>query len=164
MRYGHVELFNFVHKNKPEEGRGGMRNIGLIGGLSVILALGACAPVAMTAGGIAGGVGVNHALNGIAYKTFTAPMRQVRVATIKSLNRMEMKVTKDGKSEEGWRIEAVAAERTIEIDLEALTPAATRMRVVTNNGELFFKDSATSTEIILQTAQRLEGVTTAAQR
>lgn len=141
-----------------------MRNIGLIGCLSVILALGACAPVAMTAGGIAGGAGVNHALNGIAYKTFTAPMRQVRVATIKSLNRMEMKVTQDGKSEDGWRIEAVAAERTIEIDLEALTPAATRMRVVTNNGELFFKDSATSTEIILQTAQRLEGVTTAAQR
>lgn len=139
------------------------RNIGPVSALGAALLLGACAPVAMTAGGIAGGAGVNHALNGIAYKTFTAPVRQVRAATLKSLNRMEMKVTKDTKSEEGWRIEAAAADRTIEIDLEALTPAATRMRVVTNNGGLFFKDSATSTEIILQTAQRLEGVT-AAQR
>ena len=141
-----------------------MRNIALVRGLSMVLLLGACAPVAMTAGGIASGAGVNHALNGIAYKTFTAPVRQVRVATIKSLNRMEMKVTSDAKSEKGWRIEAVAAERTIEIDLETLTPSATRMRVVTNTGELFFKDSATSTEIILQTSQRLEGVATAAQR
>jgi hypothetical protein len=138
-----------------------MHKMAAIGVLSAILALAACAPVAMTAGGIAGGAGVNHALNGIAYKTFTAPLRQVRAATIKSLNRMEMKVTQDGKSEDGWRIEAVAAERTIEIDLEALTPAATRMRVVTNKGELFFKDSATSTEIILQTAQRVEGVAAA---
>src|ERR1700742_4461778 len=113
-----------------------MRNIGLIGGLCVILFLGGCAPVAMTAG-VAGGMGVNHALNGIAYKTFTAPVRQVRVATIKSLSRMEMKVTSDGKSEKGWRIEAAAADRTIEIDLEALTPSATQMRVVTNNGQLF---------------------------
>lgn len=118
-----------------------------------------CAPVAMTAGGIAGGAGVNHALNGIAYKTFTAPVRQVRVATLRSLNRMEMKVTSDKKQEDGWRVEAVAAERTIEIDLESLTPSATRMRVVTNKGGFFFKDSATSTEIILQTAQRLEGST-----
>ena len=137
------------------------KNIGPIGALGVTLLFGACAPVAMTAGGIAGGAGVNHALNGIAYKTFTAPVRQVRVATLKSLNRMEMKVTNDTKSEEGWRIEAAAVDRTIEIDLEVLTPSATRMRVVTNNGGLFFNDSATSTEIILQTAQRLEGVTAA---
>lgn len=125
------------------------------------LFLAGCAPVAMTAGGIAGSAGVNHALNGIAYKTFTAPVGKVRVATIRSLNRMEMKVTNDVKQNDGWRIEAIAAERTIEIDLEALTPSATRMRVVTNKGGFFFKDSATSTEIILQTAQRLEGPSTA---
>lgn len=149
---------------RNKEAHAGMfRNIGSISILSVALLLGACAPVAMTAGGIAGGAGVNHALNGISYKTFTAPVRQVRAATLKSLSRMEMKVTSDAKSDAGWRIEAAAAERTIEIDLEVLTPATTRMRVVTNNGGLFFKDSATSTEIILQTAQRLEGVT-AAQR
>lgn len=126
-------------------------------GLTGALFLAGCAPVAMTAGGIAGSAGVNHALNGIAYKTFTAPVRQVRVATIRSLSRMEMKITSDTKQDDGWRIEAAAAERTIEIDLEALTRSATRMRVVTNKGGFFFKDSATSTEIILQTAQRLEG-------
>ena len=44
----------------------------------------------------------------------------------------------------------------IDIELEELTPATTRMRVVTNKGDFFFKDGATSTEIILQTAQVVE--------
>jgi len=39
--------------------------------------------------------------------------------------------------------------------LERLTPAVTRMRVTVDKGSIF-KDSATSTEIILQTVQRLE--------
>jgi hypothetical protein len=115
-----------------------------------------CAPVALTAGGIAGSTGVNHTMNGIAYKTFTTPMNTLRVATLKTLNRMEIKVTQDAKSEEGWKIAATAADRKIDIDLEQLTPATTRMRVVTSKGEFFFKDGATSTEIILQTAQLVE--------
>jgi len=32
----------------------------------------------------------------------------------------------------------------------------TRMRVVANQGAIFFKDSATATEIVLQTAQTLQ--------
>jgi hypothetical protein len=49
--------------------------------------------------------------------------------------------------------------------LEQLTPATTRMRVVTNKGDFFFKDGATSTEIIIQTAQIVESdaATTAAK-
>lgn len=115
-----------------------------------------CAPVALTAGGIAGSTGVNHTMSGIAYKTFTTPMKTLRVATLKTLNRMEIKVTQDAQSEEGWKITATAADRTIDIELEKLTPAATRMRVVTSKGDFFFKDSATSTEIIIQTAQLVE--------
>ena len=48
--------------------------------------------------------------------------------------------------------------------LERLTPQATRMRVVANEGALFFKDSSTATEIILQTAQTLENNPTGARR
>lgn len=128
-------------------------------GVVVALGLAGCAPVAMTAGGIAGSAGVNHTMSGITYKTFTTPMRSLRVATLKTLNRMEFKVVRDGKSEDGWQIAATAADRTIDIELEQLTPAATRMRVVTNKGDFFFKDSATSTEIILQTAQLVESST-----
>lgn len=115
-----------------------------------------CAPVALTAGSIAGSAGVNHTMNGIAYKTFTTPVKTMRVATLKTLNRMEMQVTQDNETEEGWLIGATAADRKIAIELEQLTPATTRMRVVTNKGDFFFKDGATSTEIILQTAQVVE--------
>jgi hypothetical protein len=119
------------------------------------IALQGCASVALTAGGIAGSAGVNHTLTGIAYKTFTAPVKDLRRATLGTLRRMEIKVTRDAVAEIGWRIEGEAYDRTIEIDLERLTPATTRMRVVTNQGTIF-KDSATSTEIIIQTAQRLD--------
>ena len=115
-----------------------------------------CAPIALTAGSIAGSAGVNHTMNGIAYKTFTTPVKAMRVAALKTLNRMEMQVTQDNQTEEGWLIGATAADRRIAIELEELTPATTRMRVVTNKGDFFFKDGATSTEIILQTAQVVE--------
>ncbi len=133
-----------------------MRHWSVAVAIAAALLLTGCAPVALTAGSIAGSAGVNHTMNGIAYKTFTTPMSNLRTATLKTLNRMEIKVSKEGKTDEGWQIAATAADRTIEIELEQLTPATTRMRVVTNKGELFFKDGATSTEIILQTAQLVE--------
>lgn len=133
-----------------------MRQLNITAVVMAGLFLFGCAPVALTAGSLAGSAGVNHTMSGIAYKTFSTPMKDLRIATLKSLNRMEIKVTEDVKSEEGWKIAGTAADRTIEIELEQLTPAATRMRVVTNKGELFFKDSATSTEIIIQTAQIVE--------
>lgn len=124
-------------------------------GLFSTLALSGCAAVALTAGGIAGSAGVNHTLNGIVYKTFASPERELRVATLKTLNRMQMKVKKDEKADFGWHIEAAAVDREIDIELKQLTPSATRMRVSTSN-DMIFKDSATSTEIILQTAELLE--------
>ena len=131
-----------------------MRRFLPILGMLAALNLAGCAGVALTAGGIAGSAGVNHTLSGIVYKTFTAPMKDLRTATLKTLNMMQITVTADKKAEYGWRIDGTAYERTIEIELERLTPAVTRMRVTVDKGSIF-KDSATSTEIILQTAQRL---------
>ena len=130
-----------------------MRQAKIAATIAAALLMLGCAPIAMTAGGIVGSAGVNHTMNGIAYKTFNSPVKAMRVATLKTLNRMEMDVTQDRKTEDGWLIAALAADRTIAIELEELTPATTRMRVVTNKGDFFFKDGATSTEIILQTAQ-----------
>ncbi len=131
-----------------------MRRFLPILGMLAALNLAGCAGVALTAGGIAGSAGVNHTLSGIVYKTFTAPMKDLRTATLKTLNMMQITVTADKKAEYGWRVDGTAFERTIEIELERLTPAVTRMRVTVDKGSIF-KDSATSTEIILQTAQRL---------
>lgn len=117
--------------------------------------LSGCAAVALTAGGIAGGAGVDHTLSGIAYKTFAAPIENVRLATLQTLKQMDMSVKDDRKVEAGWEITASANDRDINVELEALTPRTTRMRVVVNKGEIFFKDAATGTEIIVQTADKL---------
>jgi hypothetical protein len=132
-----------------------MRRLLPILGLLAVLQLSGCVAAALTAGGVAGGAGVSHTLSGIVYKTFTTPVKELRVATLKTLNRMQMKVDGDKQAEFGWQINASAFDRTIDIELERLTPATTRMRVSTSK-DTFFKDSATSTEIILQTAQIVE--------
>ena len=106
--------------------------------------------------GVAMGTGVEHTMSGITYKTFTAPLQSVRFATLKTFDKMGMKLGDDAVAPEGWKLTATASERLIEVELEKLTESATRMRVVANKGEIFFKDSATATEIILQTAQALE--------
>ena len=122
-----------------------------------VLSLHGCAAIALTAGSVVAGAGVDHTLSGIVYKTFAASMAETRLATLKTFKRMDMDVTKDKKTEDGWLITAIAAERTIDVELEALSKRTTRMRVVANKGDIFFKDSATANEIIVQTADLLDG-------
>lgn len=128
--------------------------------LGFVLCLQGCAAVGLAvvgAGAGAGmGAGVEHELNGIVYKTFAAPLNNVRFATLKTLDHMGMPVKSDQKTEEGWKLSATAADRTIDIQLQWLTDRTTRMRVVADEGSIFFKDSSTATEIILQTAQTLQ--------
>lgn len=125
--------------------------------IASLLSVQGCAAIALTAGGVAAGAGVNYTMNGVAYKTFTSPVADVRLATLKTMKRMGMKVTEDKETESGWKVVATAKERTIEIELESLTQKTTRMRVVANQGEIFFKDRATATEIIVQTWEAMNG-------
>jgi hypothetical protein len=115
--------------------------------------LAGCDPVSLTVFGVGTATGVQHTLNGIAYRTFTAPLPQVRSAATASLNRMGIQITSREKNGSGEVIKASANERKIEIELDALTPNTTRMRTVVRNG--LFYDSATGTEIILQTERVL---------
>jgi Protein of unknown function (DUF3568) len=113
-----------------------------------------CAAVALTALGVGGAVGVNHTLNGIVYKTFTEPLPKVKRATLTALKQMEIAVDAVEKTKQGEVIKAKASNRAIEVEFEALTPKTTRMRVVADSDGLI-KDSATATEIILQTERAL---------
>jgi hypothetical protein len=108
--------------------------------------------------GAAGGLnsGIEQSLNGIVYKTFTAPVNNVRFAALKTLDRMRMPVTADEKTDSGWQLTATAQNRTIDIELERVTEEVTRMRVVANKGAIIFKDGSTAAEIIMQTAQSLQ--------
>jgi hypothetical protein len=134
-----------------------MRYASILGTLLIALSLQGCAAIGLslaTAGAGAGiSAGYEHTVNGIVYKTFAASKDELRIATLEALKRMAMPVTLDQKSEAGWALTATANKRTIDIELQALTEQTTRMRVVANDGTIFFKDASTATEIINQTAQ-----------
>ena len=114
-----------------------------------------CAVAALTVAGVVGGAGIKHTLNGITYKTFNHSVAEVRSGALHTLKDMDMTVTEDTETETGWQITATATNREIDIELERLTKRVTRMRVVTNVGKIFFKDSATAATIITITAENL---------
>ena len=113
-----------------------------------------CAAVALTALGLGAGTAVNHTLSGMTYKTFTAPLPRVRTASIGALNRMGMKPSGTEKQEGNEVVKAAGKDRDIEIVLEPISSNSTRMRVIARNGGLLY-DSATATEIIMQTERIL---------
>ncbi len=115
-----------------------------------------CEPVSLTLFGVAAATGVGYTLNGAAYKTFTAPIKQVRLSSIKALGNMGITVGSKDKKEDGKEIiKASANDRTIEIILEPISENATRIKTIAKNG--IFYDRATATEIIIQTEHVLEG-------
>lgn len=127
--------------------------------LAAFLPLAGCAGAGMAvvgAGtGVAMGTGVDYTLNGIAYKTYTAPIENVQVATRTAFENMGIAITKDEPGEKGWTFEGTANDRVIGVELQGLTPKTTRIRVVAEDG-VFFKDRATAAEIIYQTADALD--------
>src|SRR5712692_9906472 len=145
-----------------------MMRFGAIASLGLAVWLQGCAAAGLAVMGAGAGVGlgtgVEHTLNGVNYKTFADPLDNVHLAVRGTLARLGMPITADTKTPAGYSLTASAADRTIDIELERLTPQTTRMRVVANEGALFFKDSATATEIILQTAQSLQNDPTGARR
>lgn len=132
-----------------------MRQLRIAVLLASLLGLQGCVSAALALASIAGTAGIDHTLDGIAYKTFADPLDEVQTAIIDTLDQMQMALLDTNPTDEGWEFTARASDREIEIQLEALTPSTTRMRVVANDGDLFFKDSATAEEIVGQTAQRL---------
>lgn len=115
-----------------------------------------CMPLGVTALGVGGSTAVSHTLNGITYRTFTASSGKVKHAALAALNRMEIKIVSTTKQDKTEILNATASGRTIQVQLEPLTSNTTRMRVTATNGGLIY-DSATATEIILQTERMMEG-------
>ena len=130
----------------------------LLSGVIFVFLNGCAAPLALTLLGVGAGVttgtAVSYTMDGIAYRTFTAPLPQVERATLKALNDMGMEVQSAEKTDEGKAIKAKGVDRRIEIELQAISSKATRIRTVAKDG-VFFKDRATATEIILQTERIL---------
>ena len=115
------------------------------------LSLTGCAAVALTAVGVGMATGVSHTLGGIVYKTFAAPQTKVRRSTVAALAHMQIKVVETSKDGTTEVIKARAADRDIEVEIEALTPNTTRLSVTAIKDGGIIRDAATATEIILQT-------------
>lgn len=116
--------------------------------------LSGCEAMAITAMGVGASAGVTQTLNGIAYRTFTAPAPQVKVAAMAALRKMGIRVQRTEKVDGAEVIKANASDREIELELESLSPNTTRLRATARKGPIFY-DSATATEIILQTEKLL---------
>lgn len=117
--------------------------------------LGACDPISLTMLGVGAGAGVAHQMGGVAYKTFSAPLPRVRQATLSALSRMAIKPQAPEKTDSGQMIRAKATDRSIEIELESLTTATTRIKVTVKRDGGLIMDSATAVEIIVQTEKML---------
>ena len=72
-----------------------------------------------------------------------------------ALKRMGIKPDGSEKIELGERLLAKAGDRNIEIELEALTPNTTRIRVVAKKDGGMVVDSSTAVEIITQTEKSI---------
>jgi len=129
------------------------RDVVILVALGVLL--GGCEALAVSAAGVGTAAGVNHALGGIVYKTFSEPLPKVNQGALAALKRMDIKVESVSKQKDGAEtIMASANERKIEIELEPISAKTTRMRAVARKPSGLW-DSATATEIILQTEKRL---------
>ncbi|MGE5057924.1 MAG: DUF3568 family protein [Betaproteobacteria bacterium] len=123
-----------------------------------MFALTGCAAVGLTlfsvGAGVTTGTSVAYTLDGVAYRTFTAPLPQVENATRTALDRMGIKIEATSKMEQGKAIKAQTNDREIEIELEMVSNKTTRIRTVAKQG-IFFKDRATATVTIIQTEKVL---------
>ena len=120
-----------------------------------LLGLAGCEPLALTLIGAGAGTALRYGLDGVAYRTFTAPAQDVKQASLAALERMGLTYDGSERFEGGEVLYARSAQRTIEIDVEPISAKATRMRISAKNGGLFY-DNATAYEIVAQTQRQLE--------
>lgn len=116
--------------------------MGLTGGAVAAAAVGAGAGEVLRAG-------TEYNLAGTAFRTFTAPVDTLREVTRATLNRMAFTLEREEAMSPGRRIVASGIGRSIEIELEPLSPAVTRVELLVKRGFLR-RDRATASEIITQ--------------
>ena len=126
-----------------------------------------CAALALPAVGMsmmgdaAGGVakaGVERTMSGAMYRTFSAPLADVRDAVRQSFRDREIQISEDDLLIGGGaKIKGEALHRHITVRLEPVTPALTRLKLVVRHG-LFGRDPATASELIEQTVRALEEI------
>jgi Protein of unknown function (DUF3568) len=143
-----------------------------IGGVGLIVAVAlagqGCAatgfPLTVNGTGGAPAQSVNFTLDGIAYRTFSAPLEHLRRATLTTFKRMAITVKSDEVKDDGCRaLVATAGDRVVHVELEQITARTTRMRITAKH-TWAWRDRATAGEIIVQTERTLGGMPAVSQR
>ena len=119
-----------------------------------LLGLAGCAPRAIWVLGAGAGTALRYSIDGATSRTFTASAAEVKHASLEALERMGIAFESFDRFEYGELIFARAENRAIEIEIEPISPRATRMRIAAKNGS-FFYDNATASEIVAQTERSL---------
>ena len=126
-----------------------------------LLLLGACLPlagcetVAVALLGAGASSAIRYNLEGIAGRTFTAPLEIVKKASLAALDRMGLSLDSSTSFDNGETIYARAPNRDIEIELEPITQTLTRLRVTAKGGGLLY-DNSTAVELVSQTEKQLD--------
>ena len=118
------------------------------------ISLAGCEPLALSIVGAGAGAALRYTIDGVAYRTFTASAAEVKHASLAALERMGIAFQSFDRFEHGELIYARAENRLIEIEIEPISPRATRMRIAAKNGGWFY-DTATANEIVAQTERQL---------
>jgi hypothetical protein len=143
-----------------------------IGGVGLIVAVAlagqGCAamgfPLTVNGTGSRPAQSVNFTLDGIAYRTFSAPVEHLRRATLTTFKRMAITVKSDELKDDGCReLVAAVGDRLVHVELEQLTARTTRMRITAKHSWMW-RDRATAGEIIVQTERTLDGMPAVSQR
>jgi hypothetical protein len=113
-----------------------------------------CQPLALTVLGAGAGEALRYSYTGVTYRTFTAPAADVKHASLEALERMGIAFESFDRYEHGELLYARAENRNIEIEIEPISPRATRVRIAAKNGG-FLYDNATASEIVAQTERVL---------
>jgi hypothetical protein len=119
-----------------------------------LLGLAGCEPLAISVLGAGAGTALRYRIDGATSRTFTASAAEVKHASLEALERMGIAFESFDRFEYGELIFARAENRAIEIEIEPISPRATRMRIAAKNGS-FFYDNATASEIVAQTERSL---------
>jgi len=119
-----------------------------------LLGLAGCQPLAISVLGAGAGTALRYSIDGATSRTFTASAAEVKHASLEALERMGIAFESFDRFEYGELIFARAENRAISIEIEPISPRATRLRIAAKNGS-FFYDNATASEIVAQTERSL---------
>ncbi|HYR37039.1 MAG TPA: DUF3568 family protein [Burkholderiales bacterium] len=119
------------------------------------LPLAACEPVAIALLGAGASTAIRYNMDGVASRTFTAPVAAVKSASLAALERMGLALDSTSRFDAGETLFARAENRDIEIEIEPISKQATRVRVTAKGGS-FFYDNATALELVQQTEKLLD--------